>query len=129
AEHHRPDRDGTATDAVLDRTVDLVAAPNVGTQNRSLQSAVQTLSGQAGGAELVFAVVGPPEVAELEALARVGAASHGWAMVRTAPGVHEREQTRTLESLRRAGWTACAVQVGEPVPICWDRLLGSDERW
>ena len=38
------------------------------------------------------------------------------------------EETHTLEALGRAGWTACSVQVGEPVSRCWDRLLGSDER-
>ncbi|NTW39726.1 MAG: DUF58 domain-containing protein [Cellulomonadaceae bacterium] len=131
-DHHRPDTDGMAVAALLDQTVDLVAAPDPVTRGAWLGRAVDTLGAQAGGAELVFAVVGALDAASLAALARVGDASHGWAMVRSGrpglsdpPSVHE---ASTLTTLRRAGWTACAVRPGEDVAACWQRLLDSDER-
>ncbi|HEY3436892.1 MAG TPA: DUF58 domain-containing protein [Actinotalea sp.] len=128
-DHHRPDTDGRAVDALLDQTVDLTLPPNRGTRDAWLLAAVDTLAAQGGGAELVFAVVGPLDADALDAMARVGADSHGWVMVRTGRlGHHEEptpEERRTLEGLRRAGWAACAVTPGEDLTVCWDRLVDS----
>src|SRR5699024_8933326 len=114
--HHRPDTDGAAVDALLDQTVDLTTPANLGQRSAWLLTAVDTLAGQTAGAELVFAVVGALEPEVLSALARVGAVSQGWAMVRSGRGDGHPatpDETRTLDSLRRAGWTACAVEPGE----------------
>lgn len=131
ADHHRPDADGHAVDALLDQTVDLTTPPNRMTRDAWLLTAVDTLAAQGAGAELVFAVVGALDADALDAMARVGAASHGWVMVRTGradgddqPGP---EELRTLQGLRRAGWTACAVRPGEDIALAWDRLMDSDE--
>ena len=131
-DHHRPDADGRARDGLLDQTVDLTRPANPAQRRTWLLTAVDTLSAQAGGAELVFAVVGSLEPAELAALARIGDVSHGWAMVRSGRAGQDEppslDETRTLQALRRAGWTACAVRPGEDIGICWHRLLDSDER-
>ena len=131
-EHHRPDTDGTAVDALLDQTVDLRLPSTPGDRAAWLSAAVDTLTAEAGGAELVFAVVGALWPTALGDLARVGAASHGWAMVRSGQAGRDTlptpDETRTLESLRRAGWTACAVHPGEDIAVSWQRLLDSDER-
>ena len=129
-DHHRPDADGAAAGALLDQTVDLTTPPNPGTRNAWLLTAVDTLSAQAGGAELVFAVVGALDVDALAALARVGSDGNGWILVRTGRLGHDDSPTaderRTLEGLRRSGWTACAARPGEDVMVCWNRLLDSD---
>lgn len=131
-DHHRPDADGHAADALLDQTVDLRRPGNPGERAAWLRTAVDTLSAQAGGAELVFAVVGALDTDALADLARVGDGSLGWAMVRTGRDGTEdamtEDETRTLRALRRAGWTACAVRPGEDVGVCWHRLLDSGER-
>ncbi|MCU1431863.1 MAG: hypothetical protein JWP95_968 [Actinotalea sp.] len=131
ADHHRPDADGAAAGALLDQTVDLTIPSNPGTRNTWLLTAVDTLSAQAGGAELVFAVVGALDVDALSALARVGADGNGWVMVRTGRWGHDdpptADERRTLGGLQRSGWTACAVRPGEDVMDCWNRLLDSDE--
>jgi uncharacterized protein (DUF58 family) len=131
ADHHRPDADGAAAGALLDQTVDLTIPSNPGTRNTWLLTAVDTLSAQAGGAELVFAVVGALDVDALSALARVGADGNGWVMVRTGRSGHDdpptADERRTLAGLQRSGWTACAVRPGEDVMDCWNRLLDSDE--
>ena len=133
-DHHRPDTDGRTMNALLDQTVDLTLPSHQGERIAWLLAAVDTLSMQAGGAELVFAVVGAVEPHDLTALARIGQATHGWAMVRTGPvrgsgdAMATPDETRTLEALRRAGWTACAVRPGEDVATCWQRLLDSDVR-
>lgn len=131
-DHHRADGDGAGADALLDQTVDLTRPPNLGTRTTWLRTAVDTLSAQGGGAELVFAVVGALEPDALASLARVGDANLGWAMVRTGHGGEDEAMTadeaRTLRALRRAGWTACAVRPGEDVAVSWHRLLDSDER-
>lgn len=129
-EHHRPDVDGMATDALLDQTVDLVLPPNRMTRDAWLRTAVDTLSQQGGGAELVVAVVGGLDPDALASLARIGDAHQGWAMVRLgrlgqAAGDDE---THTLQSLRRAGWRAVGVQPGEDLAAAWERLLGADDR-
>ncbi len=128
-DHHRPDVDGTAAEALLDQTVDLVLPPNRMTRDAWLTTAVDTLSQQGYGAELVFAVVGGLDPDALAALARLGDANLGWAMVRQgrvgrAAGDDE---THTLEALQRAGWRACGVHPGEDVARSWDRLLGAEE--
>lgn len=129
-DHHHPDTEGMAIDALLDQTVDLSLPRTRMIRDAWLRVAIDTLSQEGGGAELVFAVVGGLDPDALAALARLGDSNLGWAMVRE--GSSERaandEETHTLKALRRAGWTACAVQVGEPVSQCWDRLRGSDER-
>jgi uncharacterized protein (DUF58 family) len=131
-DHHRPDADGAAVGALLDQTVDLTIPQNPGARNAWLLTAVDTLSAQGAGAELVFAVVGSLDVEELAALARVGADSNGWVMVRTGrPGGSEpptQDEIATLRGLRRSGWTACAVRPGEDLAVCWDRLLESHEQ-
>lgn len=129
-EHHRPDVDGTAADALLDQTVDLVLPPNRMTRDAWLATAVDTLDRQGGGAELVVAVVGELDPDALASLARVGDAHQGWAMVRLGrvgqPAGDDGEHT--LRSLRRAGWRAVGVHPGEDLAQAWERLLGSDER-
>ncbi len=131
-DHHRADGDGAGADALLDQTVDLTRPANLGTRTAWLRTAVDTLTAHAGGAELVFAVVGALEPDALASLARVGDASLGWAMVRTGrvgeDGSMTADEARTLRAIRRAGWTACAVRPGEDVAVCWNRLLDSDER-
>jgi len=128
ADHHRPDVDGTAADALLDQTVDLVLPPNRMTRDAWLRAAVDTLSQQGYGAELVFAVVGGLDADALAALARLGDANLGWAMVRQ--GRQHRpatdDETHTLEALRRAGWRVAGVLPGEDVAAAWDRLLGAE---
>ncbi len=129
-DHHHPDTEGIAIDALLDQTVDLSLPRTRMIRDAWLEVAIDTLSREGGGAELVFAVVGGLDPDALAALARLGDANLGWAMVRSGQGGRSAtdEETHTLEALRRAGWTVCAVHVGEPVSSCWDRLLGSDER-
>src|SRR5690606_23086079 len=128
ADHHRPDVDGTAADALLDQTVDLVLPPNRMTRDAWLRAAVDTLGQQGYGAELVFAVVGDLDADALAALARLGDANLGWAMVRQ--GRQHRpatdDETHTLEALRRAGWRVAGVLPGEDVAAAWDRLLGAE---
>lgn len=126
-DHHRTDVHGEAADALLDQVVDLTLPRTETERTAWLLSAVDTLASQAGGAELVFAVVGELGPAELTALARVGDASHGWAMVRCAGTTATEAEARTLAQLRRAGWTACAVTVGEDASAAWARLLSSHE--
>lgn len=130
AEHHRPDVDGTAADALLDQTVDLVLPPNRMTRDAWLRTAVDTLSQQGGGAELVVAVVGGLDAEALASLARVGDAHQGWAMVRLGRVGHgpDEADTHTLAALRRAGWRAVGVAPGEDLAAAWDRLLGADVR-
>ncbi|MBX9246476.1 DUF58 domain-containing protein [Actinotalea ferrariae] len=131
-DHHRADGEGAGADALLDQTVDLTRPSNLATRAAWLRTAVDTLTVNAGGAELVFAVVGELEPDDLASLARIGDASMGWAMVRTGRGGDNDSMTadeaRTLRALRRAGWTACAVRPGEDAAVCWQRLLDSDER-
>ena len=128
-DHHRPDTDGRAVDALLDHAVDLSLPANSVTREAWLLAAIDTLSAQAGGTELLFAVVGSLEPDLLTALARVSDGSSAWAMVRTGHADIDdppnADETRTLESLRRAGWTACAVRPGEDIAECWARLLDS----
>ena len=130
-DHHRPDTDGRAVDALLDQTVDLTVPSHRTVRDAWLLAAVETLTAQGGGAELVFAVVGALDADGLAAMARVGAASHGWVMVRTGRPGHDDSRTpeerRTLEGLRRAGWAVCAVTPGEDLAVCWERLLDSHE--
>ncbi|MCL3860132.1 DUF58 domain-containing protein [Actinotalea sp. K2] len=137
--HHAPDVDGATADALLDQTVDLVVPATEEARERALLRAVETLTGAAGGAEVVFAVVGGLEQSCLEALARVGQASHGWAVVRaTGAGVERvdgparhslttREQ-HTHDALRRAGWTVAVARPGEDLTHAWERLLAADDR-
>jgi len=128
-DHHRPDVDGTAADALLDQTVDLVLPPNRMTRDAWLAAAVDTLSQQGLGAELVFAVVGGLDPDALASLARLGDANLGWAMVRQGrvgrPA--DDDETHTLEALQRAGWRACGVHPGEDVATAWQRLVGMED--
>lgn len=128
-DHHRPDVDGLASDALLDQTVDLALPPNRVTRDAWLRTAIDTLSDQGGGAELVFGVVGGLDPDALSALARLGDANTGWAMVRLghATRTASDDETHTLDALRRAGWRVCGVHPGEDIATAWDRLLGSDE--
>ena len=144
-DHFRADVDGTAYDALLDQTVDLVLPPNRRTRDAWLRTAIDTLGQQGGGAELIFAVVGGLDPDALAALARLGDANMGWAMVRIGrtarnasgddahtPGRTARnasdDEKHTLEALRRAGWRVCGVEPGEDIARVWDRLLGTDQR-
>ena len=139
-DHHRPDADGRAEDALLDQTVDLVRPPTAAVRTAWLRTAVDTLGAQTAGSELVFAVLGVQDADGLAGLARLGATSRCWAMVRTGGGAGGAlgggtdtapptpEETRTLDSLRRSGWTVCAVRPGEDTAGAWARLLESDER-
>lgn len=130
AEHHRPDVDGIGTDALLDQTVDLVLPPNRITRDAWLRTAVDTLSHQGSGAELVVAVVGGLDPDALASLARVGDAHQGWAMVRLGRIGHPAtdDETHTLHALRRAGWRAVGVEPGENLAAAWERLLGAEDR-
>ena len=129
-DHHPPDTEGVAVDAILDQTVDLTLPPTPFVRDEWLRVAVDTLSQEGSGAELVFAVVGGLDPDALAALARLGDANLGWAMVRTGtdPSRNNPDHLRTLEALRRAGWTVCPVDVGEDIPLCWARLRESDSR-
>jgi uncharacterized protein (DUF58 family) len=129
SDHHRPDVDGMAADALLDQTVDLTLPPNRVTRDTWLRTAIDTLSNQGGGAELVFGVVGGLDPDALSALARLGDANLGWAMVRVGRATRPAndDETHTLDALRRAGWRVCGVEPGEDIAVAWDRLLGSDE--
>jgi uncharacterized protein (DUF58 family) len=127
-DHHHPDVEGAAAEALLNETVDLTLPPNRITRDAWLGAAIDTLGQQGGGAELVFAVVGGLEPDALASLARLGDASTGWAMVRLGRAVHSDpgDDTHTLDALRRAGWQACGVEPGEDIAVAWDRLLCSD---
>lgn len=126
-DHHHGDAHGHGADALLDQMVDLTRPPSRAMRESWLLTAVDTLTAEAGGAELVVAVVGALEPRALTALARVGSAGTVWVMVRNGPGGPTADESRTLDSLRRAGWTACAVTVGEDLAASWDRLLRSSE--
>ena len=128
-DHVRLGRDGGGTDALLDQTVDYVMPPNLGTRIAWTVAAVDAVAQQAAfGSELVFAVVGALEPDPLTAMARLGATSTCWAMVRVgrSGGAPTPDEVRTLEGLRHAGWTVCAVHPGDDVADAWDRLLQSD---
>ena len=128
-DHVRLGHDGGGADALLDQTVDLRLPANLGTRIAWTLAAIDTVTTQTTGAELVFAVVGGLDADPLGAMARLGATSTCWAMVRVGrTGEQSPDETRTLEGLRRAGWTVCAVRAGEDVADCWARLLHSDER-
>lgn len=130
ADHHRLDTDGVGSDALLDQTVDLTPPPNRATRDTWLRTAIDTLGQQGGGAELVFAVVGGLDPAALAALARLGDANVGWAMVRLgrAGQAASDDETHTFTSLRRAGWRVCGVHPGDDISRVWSRLMGSDDR-
>lgn len=130
-DHHRPDASGAAVAALLDQTVDLTMPADPGQRRAWLRTAVDTLQADAGGSELVLALVGALDRGSLAALARTGESTHGWAMVRTSEtggAVATAAAEATAESLRRAGWAVCLVRVGEDMAACWERLLGSDDR-
>jgi MoxR-like ATPase len=126
-DHHHGDAHGEGADALLDQMVGLTRPASRAVRESWLLTAVDTLTAEAGGAELVVAVVGALEPRALTALARVGGAGTVWVMVRNGVAGPTVEESRTLDSLRRAGWTACAVTVGEDVSTSWDRLLRSSE--
>ncbi len=125
------DPGNTTEETVLDQAVDLHLPENPGTRTARLLAAVDQVATQSGGAELVFAVVGALEPGPLTSLARIGASSRGWAMVVGPGGTTGTtpDQLRTVDALRRAGWTTCAVRAGDDLTSSWDLLLGSDERW
>lgn len=130
-DHHRPDAGGAAVAALLDQTVDLTM-PADGAERRGwLRTAVETLQADAGGSELVLALVGALDGTTLAALARTGETTHGWAMVRTSETgepLATAAAESTAQSLRRAGWAVCLVRAGEDVAACWERLLDNDDR-
>lgn len=130
-DHHRPDASGAAVAALLDQTVDLTMPADLAERRAWLRTAVDTLQADAGGSELVLALVGALDSRTLAALARTGESTHGWAMVRGSetgsPFVTAAAES-TAGSLRRAGWSVCLVQVGDDLTACWERLLGSDDR-
>src|SRR5690606_32573387 len=126
--------DHTTAEVVLDHAVDLTRPENPGARTARLLAAIDDVATGSGGAELVFAVVGALEADALASLGRIGASSRGWALVVAGsadrPGtVPTTAQERTVEALRRAGWTACAVRSGAELTASWDLLLASDERW
>lgn len=128
------DGDHTTAEMVLDRAVDLTRPENPGARTTRLLTAIDQAATGSGGAELVFAVVGAVEADALASLGRIGASSRGWALVVAGSADHPgtatgNEQERTVEALRRAGWTACAVRSGADLTASWDLLLTSDERW
>ena len=129
-----PDSDHTTAEVVLDHAVDLTRPENPGARTARLLAAIDDVATGSGGAELVFAVVGALEADALASLGRIGASSRGWALVVAGSADHPgtatgNEQERTVEALRRAGWTACAVRSGAELTASWDLLLASDERW
>jgi uncharacterized protein (DUF58 family) len=129
--HHRPDVGGVAVGGLLDQTVDLSLPSTPDERDAWLRTAVDTLHADAGGAELVLAVVGALSPQALGALARTGETTHGWAMVRACEdgtGTVHPDARRTAERLRRAGWTFCLVHPGEDLAGCWTRLLAADDR-
>lgn len=130
-DHHRPDVGGVAAAALLDQTVDLHAPDGPEQRHGWFGTAVDTLRAEAGGSELVLAVVGALPTETLVALARTSETTHGWALVRT--GEHEGAPAddaarATADQLRRAGWTVCLVTPGEDVATAWTRLLAADDR-
>lgn len=128
-EHHRADVDGMAADALLDQTVDLTLPPNRITRDAWLRAAIDALGHQGSGAEFVFAVIGGLEPDALAALARLGDANMGWAMVRLGRALHSAadDDTHTLDALRRAGWRVVGVEPGEDIAVAWDRLRSADD--
>ncbi|MBC7290120.1 MAG: DUF58 domain-containing protein [Actinotalea sp.] len=130
-DHHRPDTSGAAVAALLDQTVDLTMPADLPQRRAWMRTAMDTLQADAGGSELVLALVGALDSRTLAALARTGETTHGWAMVRTSESgdpVASAAAESTAERLRRAGWAVCLVRVGEDHRACWERLLGSDDR-
>lgn len=108
---------------LLDRTVDLVLPTDPAGRPTRLLGAVQALEDEPGEHELVVAVLGPLDGPALAAFARLPRRGPGWAVVRREGTAHQAEET--VERLRRAGWTACAVDPGEDLVTCWHRLLDS----
>jgi uncharacterized protein (DUF58 family) len=119
AGRHRSDE--LAADAVLDQAVDLVGPPDPVTARSWLLGSIGDLTSRGAGSELVVAVLGALDTRTQGDLARIATVHDGWAMVRAA-GPATLVEDSTLQSLRRAGWTACLVRPGEPVRTAWQRL-------
>lgn len=113
--------------ALLDLTLDLVPARSTTEAEAALLATSRALAGATPSGEIVVAVLGPSVGQARSALARVADGAAGWAMVRQ-DGRHasdQRDAHHTVTELRRAGWRAAPVTVGEDLEQCWLRLLGS----
>ncbi|MDO8120920.1 DUF58 domain-containing protein [Isoptericola sp. b490] len=124
-----PDRhrsDELAAEAMLDQAVDLVAPPDPVTGRRWLLAAIGDLTARGAGSELVVAILGASDPYAQADLARIAAVHDAWAMVRTGDETTLPEE-RTLQALRRAGWTASLARTGEPVRTAWQRLRATGD--
>jgi uncharacterized protein (DUF58 family) len=113
--------DETAIETLLDQVVDLVGPPDGVTARSWLLTAIEELTQQGAGSELVVAILGALDTRTQSDLARIAVVHDGWAMVRTSTPTAPVEEL-TLQALRRGGWAACLVRPGEPVRVAWQRL-------
>ncbi len=113
--------------ALLDLTIDLEPARSSAEADAHLLDAVRLLHTAGAGGEIVLALLGPLSAPARAALAHVGDAAHGWALVQT-DGRHAgdaRDARHTQAALVRAGWRVAGATAGEDPVACWMRLLGS----
>lgn len=113
--------------ALLDLTIDLEPARSSAEADVHLLDAARLLHAADAGGEIVIAVLGPLSGPARAALAHVGDAAHGWALVQT-DGRHAadtRDAQHTQAALLRAGWRVAGATTGEDPVACWMRLLGS----
>ena len=113
--------------ALLDLTLDLTPARTANDAEAAVLDATRRLDTSRTAGEIVLAVVGSMSSAGCGALAHLGDAGQGWAVVRAdgrnAGGARDTQVTAT--ALRRAGWRVAQVTTGEDPVTCWLRLLGS----
>lgn len=123
APHLPPGEESVA--ALLDQGVDLtVPADDAERAARTAVSAEQ-LAAHAGP-EVLVAVVGELGEEPLGALATLGHAAGGRAVLRVRgrrPGEGELREIRVLE---RSGWAVTATVPGEDLTGCWHRVLAAD---
>lgn len=111
---------------LLDLTVDLEAPRTQQEADARLLDAAHLLDTSDAAGQIVLAVLGPASHAARGALAHIGDATQGWALVRgDARGLDANEAHHTAQALRRAGWRVAAAEAGEDPVACWLRLLGA----
>jgi len=112
--------------ALLDLTLDLTPARSPAEAETELLDSVRMLDTSQAAGEIVIAVLGPQGAPARAALAHVGDAAQGWAVVRTdGRSGDARDAHHTATALRRSGWRVAQVTTGDDPVQCWLRLLGS----
>ena len=112
----------SALEEILDRAVDLAAAPDRVTARSWLLAGMESFAVFGAGRELVVAVLGALDQRTLADLARLGAAHEAWALVRIT-GAPTALENAAVDSLRRGGWSAVAADVHHDPDLAWSMLL------